>query len=112
MTTPRNIGIRGVCPPPGRAARGVSCPKLRPAVQRSKPTDVQTVSREHVNVSICERKKELKRRRHRSKKYAQLKKKLTKATVSERTVIADKLRSLTPGAPALIEAWDLAKSSR
>lgn len=35
--------------------------------------------------------------------------KLGKATVSERTVIADKLRSLTPGAEVIISRLDLDK---
>ena len=58
---------------------------------------------------ISERQKEIKRRRHRRKKLAQLSKKLEKATVSEKAVIAEKLRSLTPGGKQLIEAWGLIK---
>jgi hypothetical protein len=60
-------------------------------------------------VSISERKKEIKRRRHRRKKIAQFAKKLEKATVSEKAVMAQKLRNLTPGGRAIVEAWGLAK---
>lgn len=58
-------------------------------------------------MSISERKKELKRRRHRSKKMTHLEKKLGKATVSEKAAIAEKIRRLTPGAEQIIEAWGL-----
>jgi hypothetical protein len=60
-------------------------------------------------VSLSERKQELKRRRHRQKKYKVFSRKLAKATVSEKSVIAEKLRKLTPGCEVLIEAWDLEK---
>jgi hypothetical protein len=60
-------------------------------------------------VSISERKKELKRRRHRRKKLTILSRKLRKATVSERGVIAEKIRSLTPGCDTIIAHWDLEK---
>jgi hypothetical protein len=60
-------------------------------------------------VPISERNKEIKRRRHRRKKLAALAKKLEKATVSEKTVIAEKIRNLTPGAEVIIQKWDLAK---
>ena len=60
-------------------------------------------------MSICERKKEIKRRRHRRKKMSQFVRKLKKATVSERAVIADKLRSLTPGADVIIASLELEK---
>jgi hypothetical protein len=51
--------------------------------------------------------KEIKRRRHRSKKLAQFQRKLQKATVSEKAHIATKLRNLTPGAEVIISAWSL-----
>jgi hypothetical protein len=38
-----------------------------------------------------------------------LERKLQKATVSEKVVIAEKLRRLTPGAEVLIARWDLEK---
>ncbi len=61
-------------------------------------------------MSHCsERKRELRRRRHRKKKLAILSRKLEKATVSERVVIADKLRALTPGGDVIIARLDLEK---
>jgi hypothetical protein len=63
-------------------------------------------------VSICERKKELRRRRSRKEKLTKLKSKLPKATQSEKTEIARKLRELTPGAELLIERWKLVESDR
>jgi hypothetical protein len=60
-------------------------------------------------VSCSERKRELRRRRHRRKKVLILARKLGKATVSERGVIAEKLRALTPGGEAIVERWDLEK---
>lgn len=60
-------------------------------------------------MSICERKKELKRRRHRREKLRQLERKLKNATVSERGMIAEKIRGLTPGAEEVIARWDLEK---
>lgn len=56
-----------------------------------------------------ERRKELKRRRHREKKIAQFARRLEKATVSERGAIAEKLRALTPGAQKVIDRWELEK---
>ena len=62
-----------------------------------------------IHVSLSERKQELKRRRHRKKKFEVFARKLAKATVSEKTVIAEKLRRLTPGCEVVIEAWELEK---
>ena len=56
-----------------------------------------------------ERHKEIKRRRHRRKKIAQFSQKLSKATVSEREIIADKLRSMTPGGQVIVDQWKLEK---
>ncbi|MBJ44519.1 MAG: hypothetical protein CMJ80_14805 [Planctomycetaceae bacterium] len=53
-------------------------------------------------MGISERRKEIKRRRHRRKKLEVYKKRIKKATVSEKTMIASKLRELTPGADAII----------
>ena len=53
-------------------------------------------------MGASERRKEIKRRRHRRKKIVHLKKRIQKATVSEKTVIATKLRGLTPGAAVII----------
>jgi hypothetical protein len=53
-------------------------------------------------VTISERKKEIKRRRHRREKMAQMERRLKKATVSEKAVIADKIRKLTPGCEVIL----------
>jgi len=58
-------------------------------------------------LGCSERQKEIKRRRHRQKKLDQLKKRLGKATVSEKAHIAGKIRELTPGAEGIIEGWSL-----
>ena len=58
-------------------------------------------------MGISERGKEIKRRRHRQKKKLQFARRLKKATVSERNVIADKLRKLTPGGNTIISNWGL-----
>jgi hypothetical protein len=63
-------------------------------------------------VGISERGKEVKRRRHRRKKLAQLAKRLKKATVSEKSLIAAKIRNLTPGAEVIIDSWQLRESDR
>ncbi|MGO8691345.1 MAG: DUF6800 family protein [Thermoguttaceae bacterium] len=60
-------------------------------------------------MSCSERKKEIKRRRHRQKKFGIFARKLKTATVSERAVIAEKLRGLTPGCNELIARWELEK---
>jgi hypothetical protein len=60
-------------------------------------------------VSCSERKRELRRRRHRRKKVAIFARKLKKATVSERGVIAEKLRALTPGCEGIVGRWELEK---
>ncbi len=60
-------------------------------------------------MGISERGKEIKRRRHRRKKYERIKKRLDKMTVSEKANIAEKLRELTPGAEGLIDRWNLAE---
>lgn len=60
-------------------------------------------------MSCSERKRELQRRRHRKKKLQILARKRTSATVSEKAVIADKLRSLTPGGEVIIDSWELIK---
>jgi ribosomal protein L15E len=54
-----------------------------------------------------ERQRELRRRRSRSKKVAGLAAKAKKANKSEKAVIAQKLRQLTPGAEQIISAWKL-----
>ena len=61
---------------------------------------------------ISERGKEIKRRRHRRKKLVQLGKRVKKATVSEKSVIAAKIRNLTPGAEVIIDRFQLRESDR
>lgn len=51
---------------------------------------------------ISDRKQEIKRRRHRRAKLAIFKRKLRKATFSEKQLIAEKLRQMTPGAEVVI----------
>ncbi|MFP6613314.1 MAG: DUF6800 family protein [Pirellulales bacterium] len=60
-------------------------------------------------MGLSERHKEIKRRRHRKQKVAKLTKRVAKATVSEKAVIADTLRNLTPGAGHIISKLDLEK---
>ena len=54
-----------------------------------------------------ERRRELKRRRHRRRKLAQLGRRLKKARVSERSMIGEKIRSLTPGGDTIVGDWGL-----
>jgi hypothetical protein len=51
---------------------------------------------------ILQRQRELRARRHRKKKMAVLKRKLTKANASEKAVIAGKIRRLSPGGEVII----------
>lgn len=51
---------------------------------------------------INERHKEIRRRRHRRKKYGLLKRRVTKASSSEKEVLAGKLRKLSVGAEVVI----------
>jgi hypothetical protein len=51
---------------------------------------------------ISDRKQEIKRRRQRRKKLTIFKRRLKKATVSEKAVIAEKLRKMTPGCEVII----------
>jgi len=60
-------------------------------------------------VPSSERRKEIRRRRHRRKKIALFARKLETATVSERAIIADKLRDLTPGGQVIVDNWELEK---
>ncbi len=59
-----------------------------------------------------ERTRELRRKRTRKQKLTHLKSKLAKATPSEKTEIARKLRAMTPGAEKLIIDWQLGESDR
>ena len=58
-------------------------------------------------MGCSERRKELKRRRHRKRKVTHYKAHLAKASVSDKTIIADKLRKLTVGADEIIEQLEL-----
>jgi peptidyl-tRNA hydrolase len=58
-------------------------------------------------VGCSERRKEIRRRRKRREKIQHFKQKVEKATVSEKAVIAAKLRELTPGAETIIRQWAL-----
>lgn len=58
---------------------------------------------------ISERMKEVKRRRHRRQKLQKFQARLKKATTSEKLMIAEKVRHLSPGAEQIIEAWGLVK---
>ncbi len=63
---------------------------------------------EHLPVSgISDRKQEIKRRRHRRQKLAKYQVRLKKATVSEKAVIADKIRKMTPGGEVIIKTMKL-----
>jgi len=52
-----------------------------------------------------ERASELRRRRHRKAKLTSLKRRLEKASKSEKGVIAAKVRRLSPGAEQLLADW-------
>ena len=54
-----------------------------------------------------ERRREIKRRRHRRKKMDQLKKKAENANASEKADIVRKMRELTPGADKVIDKLGL-----
>jgi hypothetical protein len=58
---------------------------------------------------ISERHKEIKRRRKRKEQIAKLTRRAAKASVSEKDLLAAKLRKMTPGAPVLIERLELVK---
>jgi hypothetical protein len=54
-----------------------------------------------------ERDKELRQRRHRKKKMKVLKRRAAKATTSEKSHIAAKIRRLTPGGDLIVKALGL-----
>ena len=54
-----------------------------------------------------ERQRELRRRRKRTKTYVKFQAKAGKASPSEKAVMAEKLRRMTPGAEELIKRWEL-----
>jgi hypothetical protein len=62
---------------------------------------------------ISDRAQEIKRRRKRRKKLKLFAKKLPKATASERQIMAEKLRKMSPvGGEVIIANWGLAKTTR
>jgi hypothetical protein len=76
------------------------------AVSRASPLQAAQ-TRGVTNVPCSQRRKELKRRRHRRKKLGQLGRRLKTATVSEKAAIAEKIRNLTPGGELVVESWGL-----
>ena len=56
---------------------------------------------------ISDRAQEIKRRRKRRKTLAEFSKKLKKATASDKVVMADKIRKMTPGAEVIITNFGL-----
>lgn len=61
---------------------------------------------EVIHVPSNERGKEIKRRRHRKFKYAQLESRIKKGTLSKSDA-AEKIRQLSIGGDAVVEAWGL-----
>ena len=61
-------------------------------------------------MGCSERQKEIKRRRHRKQKVAEIAARAKKASASEKEVLRRKLRKLTPGAEELIKRYSLEKS--
>ncbi len=54
-------------------------------------------------MGCSERRKEIKRRRIRRSKIEHYESKVQKATVSEKSIIANKIRQMTPGAEVIIQ---------
>ena len=54
-----------------------------------------------------ERRRELRRRRHRTKTYPKIVSKIAKASATDKEKLAAKLRKMTPGCEELIKAWGL-----
>jgi hypothetical protein len=68
---------------------------------------------EEIQLATCsERKTELRKRQKRRLQVTRLKKRLAKATKSEKVEIARKLRTMTPGAEVLIANWGLVEVDR
>ncbi|MCH2594878.1 MAG: hypothetical protein MKZ95_03565 [Pirellulales bacterium] len=63
-------------------------------------------------MGCSERQKEIRRRRKRREKITRFRSRLAKASQSEKTEIARKLRGMTPGSEVLIEAWELTGADR
>lgn len=56
-------------------------------------------------MSISERQKEIRRRRHRRGKLLKLRQKFEKANAAEKATIVEKVRRLTPGADQVFANW-------
>ena len=63
-------------------------------------------------MGCSERQKEIRRRRKRRDQLSSLRRRLAKATASEKVEIIRKLRAMTPGSEVLIESWELAEVDR
>ena len=63
-------------------------------------------------MGCSERQKEIRRRRKRREQITRFRSRLGKASQSEKTEMARKLRSMTPGSEVLIAAWSLAGKDR
>jgi hypothetical protein len=93
----------GVAP----ATNQVRCPSAKPNLRH--PRKIES---EIAVGGISERAKEIKRRRSRRKKLEVIRRKLKTATASEKQVIAEKLRNMTPGAETIIQNLQLTSSDR
>jgi hypothetical protein len=58
-------------------------------------------------VGCSERKKEIRRRRHRREKFAHFRRKLATANASDKQNIANKVWQLSPGAAVVVKNWGL-----
>ena len=82
---------------------------LRPSKTKSHANRSHTpIDQKVLLMAGTERQRELRKRRHRSKKLDNLHKKCEKANKTEKAAIVHKLRRLSPGAEQLIQAWKLA----
>lgn len=63
-------------------------------------------------MSICERKRELRRQRHRREKYRIFKRKLLTASASERAIIVEKIRKLAPNPEVVLKNLGLVEGQR
>ena len=68
---------------------------------------IPRIDKKELAMAGTERQRELRKRRHRTKKLANLHKKCEKANKTEKAAIVHKLRRLSPGAEQLIAAWKL-----
>jgi uncharacterized protein with von Willebrand factor type A (vWA) domain len=83
-----------------------------PRCASSRGTNRVLEGEENPLATCSERKTELRKRQKRRMQVTRLKKRMAKATKSEKVEIARKLREMTPGAEVLITAWGLAEVDR